>query len=178
MLFAITLALTIKGEPYTLELRTARDQTCLLSDKNGNKWPFAPKRLNSWQLRAGDIDGNKKIDFLVGVYKRTHLIPHPHRTLFIYEFNGEEVRPKWKASTMGRPLLDFAPAELEQGPRVITIERNIDNTEALTIWKWRGFGLIKVEELGTGKSIQLDELPWSPKNVIAKIDGKTLKWKR
>jgi hypothetical protein len=178
MLFAITLAITIKNEPFTVELRTSRDQTCLLTDQNGNKWPFAPKRLNPWQLRAGDVDGNNKMDFLIGVYKRTHLIPHPHRTLFIYEFDGEEVRAKWKASTMGRPLLDFAFAKLDQGPRVITVEKNIDESEAVTIWKWRGFGLIKVEELAQGKSIQLDPSPWPDKTVVANIDGKALKWKR
>src|SRR5690349_25085314 len=111
MFVAITLAVTIKGEAFTVEMRSSREPTCLLSNGK-SEWTFAPKRLNPWQLRTGDVDGNGKMDLLVGVYKRTHIVPHPHKTLFIYEFTGDEVKPKWRASQMGRPLLDFAPAHL------------------------------------------------------------------
>lgn len=177
MLPAITLAFTLKEQAYTVELRTSREQTCRIAS-GAKEWFFAPKRLNPWQLRVGEVDGNGKPEILIGVYKRTHLIPHPHRTLFIYEFDGEEVRPKWKASTMGRPLLDFAPAKLKAGHRVITVEKRLDEKQVLTIWKWRGFGLIKLEEIGEGKSIQLEPLPWPGETIVARIDGKTLKWNR
>jgi hypothetical protein len=176
VILAITLALTIQNKPYTLELRTSRDQTCLLTGE-GKSHAFAPKRLNPWQIRAGYVDENGKMDILVGVFKKTNLIPHPHPTLFIYEFTGEQVRPIWKASTLGRPLLDFAPFESEKGRRVVTIERTLDGKQALALWKWRGFGLYKLEDLTVAKHISL-QLPWIEKTIVAKVDGNTLKWKR
>lgn len=177
MILAITLSLLIDGDPYTLELRTSREPTCLLTHHKGQKWEFAPKRLQPWQIRAGYVDENGKMDILIGVFKKTNLIPHAHPTLFIYEFTGEKVRPIWKASTLGRPLLDFAPFVGEQGRRVVTIERTLDGNQALALWKWRGFGLYKLEDLALGKHISL-QLPWPDKTIVAKVDGNALKWKR
>ncbi len=177
MLLAITLALTIKGEPYSLEMRTAREQTCLLVDAKGENWAFAPKRLNPWQIRAGDLDGNRKMDFMLGVFKSTNLIKEPHRTIFIYEFTGEEVKPKWKGSTIGRDFIDFNFVQLE-GPRMIIIEIDLDGRHVLSEWKWRGFGIRKLSEIAKGKIIRFAQLPWPEKTVVANVDGTTHTWRR
>ena len=177
MLLAILLAIEIRGEPYSVELRTSRPQTCLLSNQATKSWAFAPKRLNPWQLRAGDIDGNGKMDFMVGVFKSTNLIKEPHRTIFFYEFNGEAVVPKWKASTLGRDLVDFNFALLE-GPRVISIEKDLDGNQVLAEWRWQGFGLRKVADLAKGKRIRFEQLPWPERAIVTNVDGKTLTWLR
>lgn len=177
MLFAITLSLTIKGEPYSLEMRTARAQTCLLVDVKGQNWAFAPKRLNPWQIRAGDLDGNGKMDFMLGVFKGTNLIKTPHRTIFIYEFTGEEVKPKWKGSTIGRDFIDFNFAQLE-GPRMIIVEIDLDGRHVLSEWKWAGFGIRKLSELARGKDIRLTGIPWADKTISATVDGEPQTWRR
>lgn len=177
VVLSVVVALTIRGHPYSLEMRSGRSQTCLLVDLKGQSWAFAPKRVNPWQLRAGDVDGNGKMDFLVGVNKPTNLIKTPHRTIFIYEFTGEEVVPKWKASTLGQDLVDFNFVQLE-GPRVIVVENDLHGGQSLSEWKWVGFGLRRLETLAWGKKVVLAGLPWPEKTVIATVDGNTLKWKR
>ncbi len=63
-------------------------------------------RYHPWKLEVADVDGRGQA-IVVGVNKKTHNLPFPHRTLFLYSFNGQELKRKWTGSTMGRPLLDF-----------------------------------------------------------------------
>lgn len=177
MLAAVILAFQLEGASYSVGMRTTRAQTCVIDGPNKKHWEFAPKRLKPWKLRVGQVDNDRRIELLVGVFKRTHIVKGPHRTLFIYDFDGKEVRPKWRASSLGRDLIDFMPADFG-GPRVITIERGIDGIPVLAEWKWRGFGLYKICDLAHGEAVAFDSMPWPPKTVIAKVDGKALKWKR
>ncbi len=175
MVLAIVLAFSWRDTPYRVTLRTSQEPTCVVEGP-GNSWTFAPRRLNPWQLRVSDVDGNGKPDFLIGVYKRANVVTTPHRTLFIYEFRGDEVVPQWRASSLGRELLDFNPVKLSSGTRVVTVERTLDGKEALSVYKWRGFGLFKLRELAIGKQIRLAHLPWKDGEFSAVVDQKAIKW--
>jgi hypothetical protein len=159
------LLVLFRGNSYTLSLDLKADKSVSLKGQ-GKSWTFAPKSLGAWKVLCGDVDGNGKPDVLVGVYKKTHYIKHPHKTLFVYEFDGKEVKPKWLASTLGRELVDYVAGPL----RVYTVERLLKGGYGIAEYKWRGFGLFKLRDIGTGKKVRFN----GPSK--ATIDGKEVKW--
>ncbi|MEQ1934524.1 MAG: hypothetical protein ABL962_11725 [Fimbriimonadaceae bacterium] len=161
----IALVVVFQGHSFSLSLNPLNARAVSLQGQ-GKTWDFAPKSLGAWKVLSGDIDGNGKPDILVGVNKKTHNIKHRHKTMFVYEFDGKEVKPKWLASTLGRELVDFAAGT----KRVYTVERLLKGGYAVAEYKWRGFGLYKLRDIGQGKTVQLINAH------EAKIDGREVKW--
>ncbi|MEQ1822132.1 MAG: hypothetical protein ABL949_06465 [Fimbriimonadaceae bacterium] len=161
----IALAFVLKGESYFINLDpTAARSVSIVGTSRA--WHFAPKSLGAWKAIPGDVDGNGKPDILVGVNKKTHNIKQTHRTLFVYEFDGKEVKPKWLASTLGRELVDFQTVN----QRIYAVEMLIYGGFAVAEYKWRGFGLQKLRDIAKGTMVQLVSAN------EAKIDGKEVKW--
>lgn len=101
--------------------------------------------LNQWRLDypvyrfdMGDVDGDGKVDALVGVVKKTRFHREKGRRIFIFkEINGK-VRPLWLGSKLAGELQDFR--YIENGV-VRSLEAWPDGLYSVAEWRWKGFGL-------------------------------------
>lgn len=98
------------------------------------------KKWSPWKLEAGDVDGDGTMDFAVGVHKATRYLPSPHRSVFIYTFDGKELHKKWLGSTVGRPLVDFLLVKEGARSFLITLETVSGQESAVRRLVWSGFG--------------------------------------
>lgn len=99
--------------------------------------------LNDWRLpypiyqfQTGDVDGDGRIDAMVGVIKATRYFPEKGRRLFIFKQVNGKARPLWLGSKLGGNLQDF---------RFINGHiRSLEKAKWLYVvadYKWGGFGM-------------------------------------
>lgn len=155
VILALALAQTVVLGPYRVELTTSHDPAIRVLHEGRAIWSGVPKRHQPWKLAGGDVDGNGLPDFAVGVFKRTHLYPEAHNTVFFYEIRGGAVVPKWKGSSLGRPLVDFAYAKVRGKPKLVALQRRLDHSLGLFVWTWNKFGFRLDRELGVWKEASL-----------------------
>jgi hypothetical protein len=148
MVFALLVAQSIVLGDALVELRTSQDPSVRVSIRGQPIWEGVPKAHQPWKLAGGDIDGNGLPDFAVGVFKSTHLYPHAHRTVFFFELRDGKVVPKWKGSSLGRPLVDFVYAQVQGKPKLVALQRRLDDSLGLFVWSWNRFGFRVDRELG------------------------------
>lgn len=159
MLIAQVVTLAISG--YSIKLNPANDRTISVAKGANVVWRGVTKKWKPWKLAAGDIDGNGRPDFGVGIFKSTHLYPHPHNTVFFYEIRDGEVVPKWKGSSLGRPLVDFAYVSTKEGPRLAAIQTLLDGKQALFTWRWHRFGFRLLKQKGE----------WRKARILKSLEG-------
>lgn len=175
MLLVVALAQSVLLGPYHVSLTTAADPSIAVVAAGRTVWQGVPKAYKPWKLAGGDIDGNGKPDFAVGVYKTTHLYPHAHNTVFFYEIRDNEVVPKWRGSSLGKPLVDFAYAELERGPRLVALQTHLDGRFGLTVWRWNRFGFRLENEQGNWHTATLMRIEGHVAEMV--VDGKPFRAK-
>ena len=158
MVLALLVAQTVLLGRHYVSLTTAEDPSVRVIAGGRTLWQGVPREYNPWKLAGGDIDGNGMPDFAVGLLKSTHLYPHAHRTVFFYEIRGGEVVPKWRGSSLGRPLVDFAYASLARGPRLVALQTYLDGSFGLFVWRWYHFGFRLERQTGNWKSAELREI--------------------
>lgn len=105
-------------------------------------WQGVPKRWKPWKLSVADVDGDGKSEIVLGIYKATHYFPQPHNCLFIYDWDGRELLPKWLGSSLSKPFTDFAFADLDSDGRdnLIAIETTRRGRQCVAVYSWNGFG--------------------------------------
>ncbi len=101
-------------------------------------------RLNGWtlpypvyQFQTGDIDGDGRVDAMVGVVKATRFHPEVARRLFIFKMVNGKARPLWLGSQLGATLIDFRFVD----GRIRALESSGDTLFAISDYRWKGFGL-------------------------------------
>ena len=150
----VTLCLfPIKGRSQAFELRKENDSLYWLGVKGGSKsdeWRLAHP---VYQFQTGDVDGDGRVDAMVGVIKGTRFYPEKARRLFIFkQIDGtnpkgeacKKVRPMWLGSKLGGILEDFryvAPAEGDSLGRIRALESTTDSLYVVSDYKWSGFGM-------------------------------------
>lgn len=116
--------------------------------------------LNDWRLpypvyqfQTGDVNGDGRVDAMVGVVKSTRFYPEKARRLFIFKqirstaahSKGEvKVRPLWLGSKLGGILEDFryvAPASGDSLGRIRAMESTTDSLYVVSDYKWESFGM-------------------------------------
>lgn len=116
--------------------------------------------LNDWRLpypvyqfQTGDVNGDGRVDAMVGVVKSTRFYPEKARRLFIFKqirstaahSKGEiKVRPLWLGSKLGGILEDFrfiAPTEGDSMGRIRALESTTDSLYVVSDYKWESFGM-------------------------------------
>jgi hypothetical protein len=143
----------IRVELTTSELETVRVIA------NGNQiWQGIPKKWVPWKLTGGDIDGNGHPDFAVGIVKQTHLYPHPHKTIFFYEYRRGEIWPKWRGSSLAMPIEDFAYGISSKGPRLLALQTDLERRYLLAIWRWHQFGFRLESRHGSWKHAKFGKI--------------------
>jgi len=133
----------IHGRRYTAILDPRKDPPMWVQDERGRRFESpAQRKWKPWKLQVGDVDGDGRPDLLLGIIKSTHQLHFPHTTLFVYTFDGKQIRRKWMGSTMGRPLLDFtlAKADSKGWQPLFTLERTLQGRVDLSRYQWHVFG--------------------------------------
>lgn len=116
--------------------------------------------LNDWRLpypvyqfQTGDVNGDGRVDAMVGVVKSTRFYPEKARRLFIFKqirstaahSKGEiKVRPLWLGSKLGGILEDFrfiAPSEGDSMGRIRALESTTDSLYVVSDYRWESFGM-------------------------------------
>jgi hypothetical protein len=139
----IEVPFSFRAVRYRAVLDAKLDPPLWVEGPNGHRYPSSMSReWGPWKLQVGDVDGDGYPDLLVGVVKATHQLHARHTTLFVYTFNGREIRRKWLGSTMGRPLLDYTlgKAGTDGWQPLFTLERTLDGNASLSRYRWRVFG--------------------------------------
>ena len=133
------------GEAQTFELRKEHDSLYWLNDW---RLPYPV-----YQFQTGDVNGDGRVDAMVGVVKSTRFYPEKARRLFIFKqirstaahSKGEiKVRPLWLGSKLGGILEDFrfiAPSEGDSMGRIRALESTTDSLYVVSDYKWESFGM-------------------------------------
>lgn len=158
-----------------IRLDTTREPTVTARSGETVVWSGIPRKWKPWKLASGDIDGNGEPDFAIGIVKQTHVYPRPHKTVFFYELRSGKVVPKWKGSSLGRPLVDFQYAHTPRGPRLVALQTLLDGQLSLFIWKWNRFGFRLERSEGTWRKAMLLTPDGSYGVLVA--DGKSIRVK-
>lgn len=98
--------------------------------------------LKPWKIDIGDIDGDLNSEIAIGVYKETPLHPVMAKRPFIYNFDGEDLVPKWRGSRLSRPFNDFLLFDVDQDGifEIVSVEELVDGGHIVNSYKWKGFG--------------------------------------
>ena len=115
----------------TMELRRVHDSLFLL---NGWRLPYPV-----YQFQTGDVDGDGRLEAMVGVVKSTRFYPERGRRLFIFKAVGREqkARPLWLGSRLGGTLQDFRYRD----GRIRSLETTDDGRWVVADYRWSGFGM-------------------------------------
>lgn len=145
---------TMAQQHMTFEIERVRDSLswlclCTNSEKSTaqgehrnmeeNKTVIAKWKLPYpvYQMTTGDINGDGKVEAIVGVIKSTRFYPESARRLFIFKQVNGKIRPMWMGSRMGGILCDFRFIK----PYIRTLQATTDGKYVVADYVWDDFGL-------------------------------------
>jgi hypothetical protein len=111
--------------------------------------------LNPWKILTGDVDGDEKVEISLGVYKTSRFHPVLAKRPFIYNWNNNELTPKWLGSRLSRPFDDYIFADIDDDKleELISIEYLESGKKVIASYKWKGFGFESI-----GQSKEFDDI--------------------
>ncbi|MDH7568078.1 MAG: VCBS repeat-containing protein [Armatimonadota bacterium] len=162
---SVTADLDRDGRAETI--RIGRGEDPALSVWRGSRCVhrWLPARWKPWKVAVADMEGDGRLEILVGVFKSTRFIPQPHQCLFVYGWNGREAFPKWLGSSMGRPFDDFVTADLNgDGADEVVVRAGNPGRRWVMVYAWRGFGFAVERQHG----------PWTAVSLLKTRDGRVV----
>lgn len=113
-------------------------------------WRDYDRGFSPWKLVLAELDGDPLPEVALGVHKATRHDPAHRRRLFVYDWTGSGLAPRWLGSSLGLPLVDFHFARdrgagrdhlvsLERGPHRAVVRR----------YRWNGFGFTATRTLAS-----------------------------
>ena len=73
----------------------------------GERLLWRQSKLNPWKLEIADLDSDGRQEILVGVWKKSPKDPVMAKRVFIYNWNGKRLTPRWLSSRLSRRFTDF-----------------------------------------------------------------------
>lgn len=102
--------------------------------------------FNPWKTLICELDGDPEPEIAIGVFKSTRFFPEPDNRLFIYDWNGRFISPKWLGSRLALPFVDFTFIRYPDGiDRLVALEHEGEEN-FLRIYHWSGFGFLSDED--------------------------------
>jgi hypothetical protein len=94
-----------------------------------------------FKFQQVDIDNNGKIEFVLGVVKRTIFDSTMCKRINIWKIENGDIVPMWLGSKMSHPLYDFETGKDSAGCVVYTIECEKNGLYLVAQYHWQSFGL-------------------------------------
>jgi hypothetical protein len=88
-----------------------------------------------------ELDDDPQPEIALGVHKSTRYDPIIRRRLFIYDWTGSALAPKWLGSALALPLVDFSffrPTG-RRHHQLEALERSAHGS-IKRLYRWNGFG--------------------------------------
>ncbi len=142
---------------------TLGERLAIYSIENGKikrSWLGQNRGYNPWKIRTGDVDGDSKADVIVSVWKKARFHPVSANRLFVYDWDGEELFPKWLGSRLSLPFIDFSIRDItgDGVDELISLEIQRDKLKRIIAYQWNGFGFLGYKEIANDLKINnLDE---------------------
>lgn len=105
------------------------------------EWRDRDRGFSPWKISTADIDGDSSQDICVGVYKKAKFHDEYANRLFIYNWDGNYMYPKWFGSRLSMPYLDFDFMDVDNDGQseLISLEVEKDRKKRVMSYKWSGF---------------------------------------
>lgn len=117
--------------------------TVTVFNSSGKKILWENKKLSPWKLMVADLDGDKKQEVFFGVYKKSRFDPIYARRLFIYNWDGKRLVPRWLSSRLTRRFVDFTVFDLNKDGKaeVFALEKGDGTSKRVSVYKPAPFGM-------------------------------------
>ncbi|RRJ26568.1 hypothetical protein EHV10_00620 [Lachnoanaerobaculum gingivalis] len=163
------------GEPYGKFIEIYRDFKLLdgkvvLGEKPDYSFDFTNMKPSKVQL--GDVDGDKRADINIIMYKKVKFHNALAKRPFFYNFDSQKLIPLWLGSRLSRPFDDIILDDIDKDgiAELIAIEELENKNRILSVYKWEGFGFnLFIQGSEEFKKINFDNNKYGIK-IIA--DGK------
>jgi hypothetical protein len=133
------------GEPYGKFIEIYRDFKLLdgkvvLGEKPDYSFDFTNMKPSKVQL--GDVDGDKRADINIIMYKKVKFHNALAKRPFFYNFDSQKLIPLWLGSRLSRPFDDIILDDIDKDgiAELIAIEELENKNRILSVYKWEGFG--------------------------------------
>lgn len=106
------------------------------------EWLDRDRGYNPWKIMTADIDGDSLPEICVGVYKRTRFPSGYTNRIFIYDWDGNYISPKWFGPKLLMPFVDFEFSDIDNDglDDLIALEIEKDSTKRIMTYQWLGLG--------------------------------------
>lgn len=135
------------------------------------------KDMKPWKVQVADVDGDRKKEISIGVYKESQFHPVKAKRPFIYNWHGDSISPKWRGSRLSRPFEDYIFADIDEDglDEIVSIEILESGKKLINSYKWKGFGFEGVaesKEYPDILSIDKIKMEESKDNIIIRVKNR------
>ena len=99
-------------------------------------------KLKPWKVQTADVDGDKKKEISLGVFKTATFDPVAAKRPFIYNWSPGGLSPKWLGSRLSRPFGDYIFKDINNDKKdeLVALEQTPDKKKLINSYVWKGFG--------------------------------------
>jgi len=109
-------------------------------------WRDKNRGFSPWKLLITELDGDPLPEIALGVIKKTRHDTQFVKRLFIYDWTGSCLFPKWLGSSLALPLDDFTFIVSGKGKlRLLVTLESRPGGKLIRSYRWNGFGFTGVE---------------------------------